>query len=63
MEISLKENGIIQSISRKDNFLDNNVIENFFGILKSGLFHSEKFKSIEDFKERLAEYINYYNNK
>ena len=50
-------------MSRKGNCLDNAVIENFFGILKSELFHSEKFKSIEDFKERLAEYIDYYNNK
>ncbi|NJI76492.1 transposase family protein, partial [Sphingobacterium kitahiroshimense] len=31
----LKENGITQSMSRKGNCLDNAVIENFFGILKS----------------------------
>ena len=54
----LKENGIIQSMSRKGNCLDNAVIENFFGLLKS-----EKFKSIEDFREKLDEYIDYYNNR
>ena len=34
----LKEKGIKQSMSRKGNCLDNAIIENFFGILKSELF-------------------------
>ena len=59
----LKDNGIIQSMSRKGNCLDNAVIENFFGLLKSELFYFEKFKSIEDFREKLDEYIDYYNNR
>lgn len=59
----LKENGIIQSMSRKGNCLDNAVIENFFGLIKSELFYFEKFKSIEDFREKLDEYIDYYNNR
>ena len=33
------------------------------GLLKSELFYFEKFKSIEDFKEKLDEYIDYYNNR
>ena len=37
----LKENGIIQSMSRKGNCLDNVVMENFFGLLKSELFYFE----------------------
>ena len=59
----LKENGIIQSMSRKGNCLDNAVMENFFGLLKSELFYFEKFESIEDFREKLDEYIDYYNNR
>lgn len=59
----LKENGIIQSMSRKGNCLDNAVIENFFGLSKSELFYFEKFKLIEDFRENLNEYIDYYNNR
>lgn len=51
----LKDNGIIQSMSRKGNCLDNAVMENFFGLLKSELFYFEKFKSTEDFKEKLDE--------
>ena len=35
-------------MSRKGNCLDNAVIENFFGLLKSELFYLKKFKSVED---------------
>ncbi len=58
----LKQNGIIQSMSRKGNCLDNAIIENFFGILKSKLFYLKKYKSIQELKEEINEYIYYYNN-
>lgn len=58
----LAENGVIQSMSRKGNCLDNAVIENFFGILKSELFYLKKFTSINELRTDIAEYINYYNN-
>ena len=51
----LKETGILQSMSRKGNSPDNAITENFFGLLKSELFYFEKFKSIEDFREKLDE--------
>ena len=50
-------------MSRKGNCLDNALIENFFGLLKSEFFHIKEFESIEMFKEELDEYIVYYNNK
>jgi putative transposase len=59
----LKEKGIIQSMSRKGNCLDNAVIENFFGIIKSELFYINKFTSIKHLKQEIIEYINYYNNE
>ena|SRR5690606_2026793 len=59
----LKGKGIVQSMSRKENCLDNAVVENFFGILKSELFYTQKFKSIEELKNQIREYINYYNNE
>jgi putative transposase len=59
----LKENKIIQSMSRKGNCLDNAVMENFFGLLKSELFYLQEFKSIEDFILELEKYIHYYNHK
>jgi len=59
----LKEKGIIQSMSRKGNCLDNSIIENFFGILKSEMFYIQKFKSIEQLKQEIDKYINYCNNE
>ena len=60
---ALLEHGIIQSMSRKGNCLDNSVMENFFGLMKSELFYANEYKSIEEFKRDLAEYIDWYNNK
>lgn len=59
---ALSDNNIKQSMSRKGNCLDNAVMENFFGILKSELFYLQKFQSIEEFKKELKLYIDYYNN-
>ncbi len=59
----LKDKGIIQSMSRKGNCLDNSVIENFFGLLKSELFYLQDFKSIDHFKKELEDYIYWYNHK
>ncbi len=46
----LKENNIIQSMSRKGNCLDNSVIENFFGVLKSEFFYRENSDQLRYFK-------------
>lgn len=58
----LKQYGVLQSMSRKGNCLDNAVIENWFGILKNEFFYKKKFASIEVFKKSLEEYIHYYNH-
>ena len=52
-----------QSMSRKGNCLDNSVMENFFGLLKSELLYLQKFESMEQFKAELIKYLDYYNNK
>ena len=59
----LKDNGVQQSMSRKGNCLDNSVMENFFGILKSELLYLKEYESIDHFKAELIEYIEYYNNE
>jgi transposase InsO family protein len=59
----LKEKGIVQSMSRKGNCLDNAIIENFFGILKSEMFYTQKFKSVEQLKQEIIKYIIYYNSQ
>ena len=61
-QMLLKQKGIIQSMSRKGNCLDNAIIENFFGTLKSEMFYTKKFTTIEELKKEIKQYINYYNN-
>lgn len=59
----LKAKGVRQSMSRRGNCLDNAVMENFFGLLKSELLYLQKFDSLEHFKEELFDYLDYYNNR
>ena len=59
----LEQKGIRQSMSRKGNCLDNAVMENFFGLLKSELLYLREFNSLDEFKVELEKYIDYYNNK
>ena len=58
----LADYGFIQSMSRKGNCLDNAVIENFFGLLKSELLYLQNFDSMAHFKQELIDYLDYYNN-
>ncbi|WP_156030381.1 IS3 family transposase, partial [Chania multitudinisentens] len=58
---NLKKHGITQSMSRKGNCLDNAVIENFFGILKTECFHGKQFVDIADLTREIHSYIHYYN--
>ena len=60
---SLRENGISQSMSRKGNCLDNAVMENFFGTIKSELFYLNEYESTEKLKNDIKDYISYYNEK
>ena len=52
-------------MSRKGNSLDNGMMESFFGILKSEMFYGyeKKFKSFDQLKQAIVDYIGYYNNK
>lgn len=59
----LRMKNIRQSMSRKGNCLDNAVVENFFGLLKSELLYLQEFESMENFKRELIEYLDYYNNR
>ena len=60
---SLKDHNIVQSMSRKGNCLDNAMMENFFGIMKSELLYPNRFKDMNHFKRELVKYIEYYNNE
>ena len=58
----LREHGIIQSMSRKGNCLDNAMMENFFGLMKNELLYPNDWDNIETFKTALIQYIRYYNH-
>ena len=50
-------------MSRKGNCLDNAVMENFFGLLKSELLYLGDFCSFEEFQTELELYLEYCNHK
>lgn len=56
-------NGGTQSMSRKGNCFDNAVMENFFGHLKTEMYHGETFTSLDEFYHALDEYIYWYNHE
>lgn len=58
----LKKNKIFQSMSRKGTCADNAIMENFFGILKQEMYYGEALLSYKALKQKIEEYINYYNN-
>lgn len=59
----LEGKGIRQSMSRKGNCLDNAVMENIFGILKTELLYLQVFESMAHFKAELISWLDYYNNR
>lgn len=59
----LKEHKIFQSMSRKGNCLDNSPMGNFFSLLKQEIFHGEFYRSFDELKAAIDNYIYYYNNK
>ncbi|QPB43715.1 IS3 family transposase [Rodentibacter haemolyticus] len=59
----LQENGIVQSISRKGNCLDNAKMERFFGRMKTECIYGKDFDNADDIAQAVNEYIRYYNEE
>lgn len=59
----LKQHGIVQSMSRKGNCLDNSAMESFFARLKTECYLGERFKTFAQLKNVIDEYIRYYNEE
>jgi len=59
----LKLHGIKQSMSRRANCWDNAVAESFFHTLKVELTHHEQFKTRDEAKGKIFEYIEVYYNR
>lgn len=59
----LRDAGIVQSMSRKGNCIDNAATEQIFGHIKDEFFRGREWSCFEDFKEDLDEYIIYWNTR
>lgn len=49
-------------MSRKGNCYDNKVMENFFGHLKSEMYHGVSSSSVDEFCQAIDDYILWYNS-
>jgi putative transposase len=59
----LAQHGIVQSMSRKGNCWDNAVSESFFHTLKTELIHHENYRTREQAKKSVFEYIEVFYNR
>ena len=59
----LEEAGVVQSMSRKGNCIDNGATEQVFGHIKDEFFRGRKWLCFEDFKKDLDEYIIHWNTR
>ena len=62
-KIKLDEAGMIQSMSRVGKCIDNGPMEGFWGTLKSEMFYGIKYHDEEVLRNKIIEYINFYNNE
>ena len=59
----LKDAGVIQSMSRKGNCIDNGATEQVFGHLKDEFFRGKTWPNFESFKADLDAYVMYWNTQ
>ncbi len=59
----IKDHKMVQSMSRKGNCYDNAVMESFFHTLKTELVSSENFKTRQEAKMKVFEYIEIFYNR
>jgi transposase InsO family protein len=60
---TLKEYGLVCSMSRKGECYDNAVAKSFFGTLKAALVDDEDYKTREQAKQSIFEYIEVFYNR
>lgn len=59
----IHDNGGVQSMSRKANCDDDAVLENFFGHLRTEMYHGEDFTNVEELTHAIEDYIQWYNTE
>ena len=62
-EGTLQNAGIDHSYSRKGNPYDNARIESFHALIKHELIYQEEYRTIDDVRESVEWYVNWYNNE
>lgn len=62
-KIKLDKIEATQSMSRVGRCIDNGPMEGFWGTLKSEMYYLKKFETIEELKQAIDEYIEFYNTK
>ena len=58
---ALREAGVVQSMSRKGDCIDNGATEQLFGHMKDEFFRGQEFEGFEGFREKLEECIIHWN--
>ena len=59
----LKDAGVVQSMSRKGNCIDNGATEQVFGHMKDEFFRGRTWPNFESFKADLDAYVMYWNTQ
>lgn len=59
----IEKAGMIQSMSRVGECIDNGPMEGFWGILKRERYYGRRFEGREELVQMIDDYIDYYNNR
>jgi putative transposase len=61
-QAKLKEQGMVQSMSRVGCCIDTGPAEGFWGIIKSEMYYIKEFHNEEELRQAIGEFMYYYNN-
>lgn len=59
----LKDNGVIQSMNRKQTMNDNAEMESFFHLFKAERFHRNEYVTEKELRAVVMEYVGFYNQR
>jgi transposase InsO family protein len=57
----IEKAGMTQSMSRIGKCIDNGPMEGFFGTLKTEMFYGKTYKTLEELRNKIDQYIKFYN--
>ena len=62
-QAKLKQQGMVQSMSRVGHCIDNGPTEGFWGIVKSEMYYTGNFTDAASLRKAISDYIDFYNNE